>query len=205
MSDFFSNVIYDGQSLHKAEILATIFGFIYIILAIKQNVWCWFWGILSCGLWAWVTYNLYNFYIDAILNIFYVVMGFLGIYQWKFGSKEKQQLHVTQLNINQHIMIIAIGLGLTILLGYFFDKYTPAHKTYLDAFTTAFAISATFMTIQKKIGNWIYWIVVDLIYIYMYWAVGAYLFMLLFIFNTILAVKGYLIWRKIVVRDIKLT
>jgi len=205
MSDFFSSVIQAAQNLHLAEILATLFGLIYIVLAIKENVWCWFWGILSCGLWAWATYNLYDYYIDAILNVFYVVMGFVGIYQWKFGSTEKKQLYVTQLTVNQHIMIVVAGVALTFLLGYLFEKYTPAQKTYLDAFTTAFAIFATFMTIQKKIGNWIYWIIVDMIYVYMYWAVGAYLFMLLFIVNTVLAVKGYLNWRKLVVRDIRLT
>jgi nicotinamide mononucleotide transporter len=205
MSDFYSNVIQAAQNLHWAEVLATIFGFIYIILAVKENVWCWFWGILSCGLWAWATYTLYDYYIDAILNVFYVVMGFVGIYQWRFGSTGKKQLHVTQLSANQHIMIIVAGVALTFLLGYLFEKYTPAQKTYLDAFTTAFAIFATFMTIQKKIGNWIYWIIVDIIYVYMYWAVGAYLFMLLFIFNTILAVKGYLDWRKLVVREYHLS
>ena len=205
MSDFYSNVIQGAQNLHWAEIWATIFGLIYIVLAIKENVWCWFWGILSCGLWAWATYNLYDYYIDAILNIFYVVMGFVGIYQWKFGSAEKTPLHVTELSGNQHIMIISAGVIMTFLLGYLFDEYTPAQKTYLDAFTTAFAIFATFMTIQKKIGSWIYWIVVDMIYVYMYWAVGAYLFMLLFIVNTILAVKGYLNWRKLVVREYHLS
>lgn len=205
MSDFYSNVIQEAQKLHWTEIGAVVFGLVYIVLAIKENVWCWFWGILSCGLWAWATYNLNDLYIDAVLNVFYVVMGFVGIYQWKFGSTEKKQLHVTQLSANQHIMIVVAGVALTFLLGYIFDKYTPAQKTYLDAFTTAFAIFATFMTIQKKIGSWIYWIIVDMIYIYIYWAVGAYLFMLLFIVNTVLAVKGYLDWRKLVVREYHLS
>ncbi|MFK8008215.1 MAG: nicotinamide riboside transporter PnuC [Saprospiraceae bacterium] len=205
MSDFYSNVIQGAQNLHWAEILATIFGFIYIILAIKENVWCWFWGILSCGLWAWATYNLYDYYFDAVLNVFYVVMGFVGIYQWKFGGRDEDELPVTQMTVNQHVIVVLVGLICTFLLGFLLDKYTLAQKTYLDAFTTAFAIFATFMTIQKKIGNWIYWIIVDMIYVYMYWAVGAYLFMLLFIVNTVLAVKGYLNWRKLVVRDIRLT
>lgn len=205
MSDFYSNVIQGAQNLHWAEIWATIFGLIYIVLAIKENVWCWFWGILSCGLWAWATYNLYSYYIDAILNVFYVLMGFIGIYQWKFGSRDKDELPVTQMAVSQHVIIVVAGVVFTFLLGFLFEKYTPAQKTYLDAFTTAFAIFATFMTIQKKIGSWIYWIIVDAIYVYMYWAVGAYLFMLLFIVNTILAIKGYLDWRKLVVREYQIS
>lgn len=205
MSDFFSNVIQGAQNLHWTEVWATIFGLVYIILAIKENVWCWFWGILSCGLWAWATYNLYSYYLDAILNVFYVMMGFVGIYQWKFGSGNKDVLPVTQMSVSQHVKIVFAGVAFTFLLGLLFEKYTPAQKTYLDALTSAFAIFATFMTIQKKIGSWVYWIIVDAIYVYMYWAVGAYLFMLLFIINTILAVKGYFDWKKLVVRDYQIS
>lgn len=199
MSDFFSSLPEAIQNLHWTESLAVIFGLFYIVLAIRENIWCWFWGILSCGLWAWATYNLYGYYVDAILNVFYVVMGFIGIYQWSFVNKEKDRLHVTQMSVNQHVIAIVVGVACTFLFGYLFQEYTPAKATYLDSFTTAFAIFATFMTIQKKLESWIYWIIVDVLYVYMYWAVGAHLFMLLFVVNCVLAIKGFLDWRKLVI------
>jgi len=205
MSDFFSNVVQGAQNLSWAEMGATIFGLIYIVLVVKENPWCWFWGILSSALLAWVTYTSNGYYIDAVLNIFYVVMGFLGIYQWRFGGRNKDELPVTQLTVNQHVMIIIVGIGLTVLFGYLFKEYTSAERTYLDAFTTAFAIFATFMTIQKKLGNWIYWIVVDLLYVYMYALGGTYLLMLLYIIYCFIAIKGYLDWRKLVVREYHVT
>ena len=124
-------------------------------------------------------------------------MGFVGIYQWKFGSKEKKKLEITQLAVNQHVMIIVGGIVMTLVFGFIFERYTPARATYLDSFTTAFAIAATFMTIQKKIDNWIYWIMVDVLYIYMYGMVGAYLFMLLYIIYCVIAVRGYHKWNQI--------
>lgn len=196
MSELLSNITQAAQAMHWTEIWATIFGLIYIVLVVRENVWCWFWGILSCGLWAWATYNLYGYYVDAILNVFYVLMGFVGIYQWKFGSKEKKKLNISQLTVSQHVMIIIVGLLLTVLFGFIFEKFTPARATYLDSFTTAFAIFATFMTIQKKIDNWIYWIVVDVLYLYMYGMVGAYLFMLLYVIYCFIAVRGWWIWRE---------
>ena len=201
MSDFFSNVIQGAQNLSWAEIGATVFGLIYILLVVKENVWCWFWGILSSALLAWVTFHSNGYYIDAILNVFYVIMGFVGIYQWKFGGKGKDELPVTQLTVNQHVMIIVTVVVITFLFGYLFEEYTSAHQAYLDTFTTAFAIFATFMTIQKKLGNWIYWIVVDLLYVYMYALGGTYLLMILYIVYSVIAVKGYLNWRKLVVRE----
>ena len=196
METFFSNIIEGAQNLHWTESWAVIFGTIYIVLVLRENVWCWFWGILSCSLWAWASFNLYNLYVDAILNIFYVLMGFLGIYQWKFGGKEKKALPITQLSVNQHIMIVAGGLILTVIFGFIFDKFTEAEKTYLDSFTTAFAIFATFMTIQKKLDNWVYWIVVDVLYVYIYGMQGAVLFMALYIIYCIIAVRGFFEWRK---------
>ncbi len=196
MEDFFSNILVAIQSLHWTEVGAVIFGLIYIFLVVKENVWGWFWGILSCGLWAWATYALYNLYVDAILNIFYVIMGFAGIYQWKFGSKNKGEIPITQMTVNQHVIVMIAGLLLTFVIGFIFEKFTEADKTYLDSLTTSFAIFATFMTIQKKIENWLYWIVVDLLYIYIYWITGAFLFMLLYVVYCVIAVKGYFSWKK---------
>ncbi len=195
MENIYNNILSAAQMMHWTEIWAVIFGLIYIYLVVQENVWCWFWGILSCTLWAWSTYALYNLYVDAILNIFYVVMGFVGIYQWKFGSKGKDELPITQMSVNQHVIVVVAGIVLTFVFGFIFEKFTAAEKTYLDSFTTAFAIFATFMTIQKKLENWIYWIVVDLLYIYMYWMTGAFLFMLLYVVYCVIAVRGYLKWR----------
>lgn len=199
MSDFISNLTQTAQALHWTEVWAVIFGTIYIILVLRENVWCWFFGILSCALWAWATYALYDLWVDGLLNIFYVIMGFVGIYQWKFGSRERKELPITQMTVNQHVIVIIVGVVFTFVLGYIFDVFTTAQKTYLDSFTTSFAIFATFMTIQKKLENWIYWIVVDFLYIFMYWSTGAYLFMMLYIVYCIIAVRGFFEWKKLTV------
>ena len=186
------------------EILAVIFGLIYVILAAKENVWCWFWGILSCSFWAYVTYFQYALLADAILQIFYVVMGFVGWYQWKRGGQEKtkqKELSISKIPFRQHVIILFFGIVCSFLLGYFFDKYTPAAATYLDALTTIFAIVATFMTIRKILENWIYWIIIDLLYIYLYTIRGGYLFALLFIIYCVVAVIGYVNWRKAYILD----
>ena len=130
------------------------------------------------------------------MNIFYVLMGFLGIYQWKFGGKEKKDLPITQLSVNQNVMIIVGGLVLTFIFGFIFEEFTEAEKTYLDSFTTAFAIFATFMTIQKKLDNWIYWIIVDVLYVYIYGMQGAVLFMALYFIYCIIAIRGFFEWRR---------
>ena len=82
------------------------------------------------------------------------------------------------------------------LVGYFFDEYTAAAATYLDAFTTVFSVIITFMVIQKKLENWLYWLVVDSVYVYLYASRGGYLFALLFLVYLVIVVMGWIRWRK---------
>lgn len=183
-------------NLHWSETGAVIFGIIYVVLAAKENVWCWFFGIVSCSLWAWATYEIYDLYIDALLQVFYVIVSFLGIYQWLQGSQNKRELKISTLPLKHHVSIICVGIVISLLVGCFFSKYTAAASTYLDSITTVFSIFATFMVVKKILGNWIYWIVVDSIYIYLYWSRGSLLFTLLMVAYTIIAILGYLEWRK---------
>lgn len=184
------------QQLHWSEAGAVIFGLIYVILAARESVWCWLWGILSTSLWAYATFTLYDLYIDALLQVFYVCVSFFGIYQWMEGGQLKEELQISSLKLNQHFSLIGGGFVLSILVGFFFGEYTGAAATYLDAFTTVFSIIATFMVVRKILENWIYWIVVDSIYVYLYFTRGSVLFTFLMVVYTVIAIIGYLEWKK---------
>jgi len=184
------------KSLHWTETGAVIFGIAYVVLAAREKVACWFWGIISCGLWAYASFELYKLWVDAALQLFYVGMGFWGLYSWKFGGKRRQKLAIRVLPFPQHLKIFAAGIFLALLFGYFFDNYTPAAATYLDSFTTIFAIIATFLVVRKIMENWLYWIVIDALYTYLYLSRGAYLFALLMATYTLIAIAGFYIWKK---------
>ena len=184
------------QQLHWSETGAVIFGIIYVVLAARESVWCWFWGVLSTALWAYATYTLYDLYIDALLQVFYVCVSFFGIYQWMKGSEQRDELKISTLKLNQHFLLIGGGLVLSFLVGYFFAEYTGAAATYLDAFTTVFSIIATFMVVRKILENWIYWVVVDAVYVYLYFTRGSVLFTLLMVVYTVIAIIGYFEWKK---------
>ena len=112
------------------------------------------------------------------------------------GSKQNDELQISTLNTNQHLLLISGGLVLSFLVGYFFAEYTGAAATNLDALTTVFSIIATFMVVRKILENWIYWIVVDAVYVYLYFTRGSVLFTLLMVIYTVIAIFGYLEWKK---------
>jgi len=132
-------------------------------------------------------------------------MGFVGIYRW-MGRKgdgvtssqitENQGLPITKLTLQQHFFIIIGGSLIALLFGYFFDIYTPAAATYLDAFVTIFSVITTFMLVQKKLDNWLYWVVIDAASVYLFGSRGAYLFAFIMIIYTIIAANAFLQWRK---------
>lgn len=173
----------------------------YLILVARENVWAWFFGIISCLAWAYSAY-LYDLYIDAGLQIFYVIISFLGLYQWYYGSKSlgvqaEKDTAITRLSWKEHGLIIVIGSIFALLFGYLFKTYTTAAATYLDAFTTVFSIITTFLVIQKKLENWLYWLVIDSVYIYLYWIRGGYFFALLFAVYIVIVIVGWIEWQKI--------
>ncbi len=185
------------QQQTPIEWLAVITGLIYVILAAKEKNICWIFGIISTACWGYASYFHYDLYVDALLQMFYVAMGFFGIYKWQFSKNDSDAyLSISKMSNLQHILTIGGGLGLSAIVGYLFASYTQAASTYLDSLTTIFSIAATWMTIQKKMENWIYWIIVDIIYAYLYFSREAVLFGYLMIIYTIIAVFGWINWKK---------
>ncbi|MBK7872100.1 MAG: nicotinamide mononucleotide transporter [Saprospiraceae bacterium] len=191
-----SQMLTEAAAFSWVDWVAILTAIVYVVLAARENPWCWVWGIVSCSLWAYASFVFYNLWLDALLQLFYVAMGFVGLYRWKFANRKEKTLLITQMWWVHHIHIITIGAFLSFFFGYFFDEYTPAAATYLDAFTTIFSIIATFILVQKKLENWLYWVVVDAIYAYLYASRGAYLFMLLMIAYTIIATIAFFRWKR---------
>ena len=189
-----------AKGQHWIEWVVLFTGLLYVVLAARENSWCWFWGIISCSFLAYATLYFYNLYFDFLLQIFYVLMGFFGLYQWKLGGAGQQERAIGRLSYSWHAKILVAGLLLTFVFGYFFAAYTPAAATYVDAFTTIFSIAATILVVLKVLENWLYWIFVDLIYVYLYGSRGAYLFALLLLIYTVIAIYGWWRWKKEFVR-----
>jgi len=196
MLDFFQQVITEAAALSWVDWVVTITALIYVILAARENIWCWFWGIISCSLWAYASFTFYDLWLDAILQVFYVIMAFAGIYQWRYSRQAGDDLPITRMKTQNHALVLAGGIALAWIFGALFDEYTPAAATYLDAVTTIFSVIATFLLVRKRLENWLYWIAIDGLYSYLYFSRGAYLFALLMVLYTGIALAAYFRWRK---------
>lgn len=174
--------------------IVTLTALVYVILSARNNIWCWPFGILSCALWAYVSYG-YRLYSDVLLQIFYVVMGFWGLYNWQRGGENGQAVPITRMPLREHLIYLLIGGIGGLLLGHLFS-YTSAEASYWDAYTTVFSVLATVMLVGRRLENWLYWIAIDLAYAGLYYSRGALLFGVLMVVYTLIAVYAYRKWRS---------
>jgi len=179
------------------ESLAVFFSIIYVILAARQNIWCWASAIISVSLYIYICY-IAQLFAETGLQIFYLLMAFYGYYNWE---KTETGLKITEWSVKKHLSILIFGAILTFFIGFYLSTYTSAKMPIVDSLTTVFAIFATYMVTKKILSNWLYWIVIDIVSVYLYFSRDLHLTALLFIIYTIIAFFGYFNWLKMMQKD----
>lgn len=185
-----------NQSIWDWVVLIT--GILYVFYAARNNPICWVWGIVSCGVLSVMTVTKYSLYADGILNAFYVVMGFIGLHNWKSGVNSTP---IARVSTREVLIYLFIGVICALLSAKFLSTYTQAAATTLDSFTTVFSVIGTIWLVRRYLENWLLWIVVDAVYIYLYLTRGAVLYGLLFVIYTIISIQGYVLWQKELRKD----
>ena len=174
---------------------ATIFSLIYLYFAIYNKPICFIFGILGSGIWAFASYNV-GLKFDAALQVFYVFISILGIYRWKFGGNNKTELPITELTPLQHLYIIGLGVIASIILIYLSQHIEFINLPILDATTTVFLVIGTLLLIERKLSSWIYLVIADIFYIYIYGKSGLWLFVGIMIVYIIFGIYGFQKWKK---------
>ncbi|MEE2700247.1 MAG: nicotinamide riboside transporter PnuC [Bacteroidota bacterium] len=187
---FFTQIDFNWSII---ETVAVFFSIVYVILATKENIWCWGAATINVLLYIYICYTA-QLYPETTLQVFYLLMAFYGFYNWK---KQNKALQITEWSISKHLSIIALAAVLVFFMGFYFVIYTDAAMPIIDSFTTVFAVFATYMVTQKIVSNWLYWIVIDTVSIYLYFSRDLHLTALLFFAYTIIAIFGYFKWQKL--------
>lgn len=188
----FDNLIQGVLATSWIEWVAVTSSIIYVLLAAKKIIWCWLFALISSILYVYICFST-QLYLESFLQFFYVVMAVVGYVLWNRPSKEE----VIKWKPAYHILNLFASSVLTLVLGYIFSVYTDQANPYIDAATTVFSLATTFMVTQRVVENWIYWIVIDAVSVYLYYSRELHLTALLFVLFTLIAVAGYFSWRKL--------
>jgi len=186
-------VLYFSGTLGLIELGGTIASLICVWLAIKQNIWTWFWGIIGVLLFGYLFFQ-FGLYSDAGLQIlFFLPCQIWGWLTWKNIEKNNKQ-QVTILSNKDRLMLVAGILICSVINGYFMFTFTNASFPFLDALTTWMSVFAQILMIKKILESWVLWVSMDMLAIYIYFAKGLFITSGLYAIFLVLATAGLITW-----------
>ena len=178
------------------EIFAVLFGIFSVIYAKKENILVFPLGIISTVLYVYICYQ-FTLYGDVIINIYYTLMSLYGWYLWRYKVGD-QPLNITQSNMFDWFKAIGIFTSTTVfvIVVYLYFERFDRMTDYFDTFTTGIFFAAMWLMANKKIEHWLFWIVGNLISVPLYFVKGLGFSSLQFLVFLILAIQGYIQWKK---------
>jgi len=192
MSDWLQSLL--TQSMSPWEAVAVVFAIAYLLLAVRENVLCWLFALMSTAIYTILFWDV-SLLMESALNVYYMAMAVYGWQQWTRGGHnggdEPHALGIQSLSARQHVYVIATIAILSLVSGYLLGEHSSAVWPYVDSFTTWASVITTYLVARKYLENWLYWIVIDTVSIPLYIDRGLNLTALLFVAYVVIAVIGY--------------
>ena len=179
------------------QIAGVALGLLYLWLEYRANVWLWVVGAIMPVVHG-ILYFKSGLYADSAMQCYYVVAGIYGLIAWLVGHRRKDnplKIANTPLSLIVPLVLTYAALHGTIYL--VLVRFTDSTVPFFDAMTTALSIVAMWMLSRKYIEQWLVWLVVDAITVGLYLYKGIPLTAGLYGLYTVLALVGYLRWRKV--------
>lgn len=179
------------------EIVAVCFGFLSVWYSKQNNIWVFPTGIISTAIFVYLLLK-WALLGDMLINAYYFLMSIYGWYVW---TRKVDATHVTPITQTTSaekkysILIFIATLVFVFMVYRSFDKWN--HWTsYVDTLTTAIFFVGMWLMAKRKIENWIYWILGDIISVPLYFYKGLTFTSLQYLIFTFIAIFGYYAWKK---------
>lgn len=185
------------QQTRPEEYVAVLFGLLSVWYARKANILVYPTGIISVVIYVYICLGA-KLYADMGINVVYFIMSVYGWYNWTRKDAKENVIHITADSRKDIIISIASIVVGFIILSWVLSAYTDSDVPIIDAFTTSVFIVGMWLMARKKLGNWVAWIVGDIISVPLYAYKGLVLTSFQFLVFLILAIMGYIEWRRMI-------
>lgn len=200
--DFFEQFYTNLLNTSLLEFIAVITGIGSVWYARRESILVYPIGIVSVLIYVYICFHA-RLYADAGINFFYFVVSVFGWYHWthKNGRVETREITVNTARENVlHVFLVLVSFFLILGLIWIFNRHDTVYMSsfvpYLDSFTTAIFLIGMWLMALKRLENWLYWIVGDLIAIPLYYSKGLVFSGFQYFVFLVLAVMGYIEWRN---------
>lgn len=137
-----------------------------------------------------------RFYGELIENVFYIITMLIGIVVWlKNYNTEEQIVESKRLSDRLFYIICSIMVFICILLGYYMKYFTDNTQPFMDSFSTVPAFIAQTLLMLRYREQWIFWIIIDVVSIFMWMFADNWIMVIQFIFWTMNCIYGYRKWK----------
>jgi len=191
---------YKDYPVHEVylELIAVFFGLCSVWYAKKDNILVFPTGLISTSIYAYLLWQ-WSLLGDSMINVYYFIMSIYGWYHWTRKKDNVDEFPISTMNGRERVLsviIFALTIVFVVIVYLYFNKFTTWYS-YLDTILTAIFFVGMWLMAKRKIENWFFWIVGDLLSIPLYFAKGYTFTSFQYIVFTIIAVYGYLEWKKI--------
>lgn len=179
------------------EFIAFSFGIISVIFAKKENILVYPTGIICTVITVYLLYKA-QYFGDMMMNIYYSLMSIYGWWNWSRIENDKYLLKITRFSKNDLGLTVFLFL-LTVTITYVVYTFNLTEikiPNYIDIFTSGIFFTAMWLMANKKLESWVFWIIGDVITVPLYAYRGLGMLSLQYIIFTILAIQGYIEWKK---------
>ncbi len=184
-----------ATAMSALEVIAVTLGVAYLLLAMRENILCWYAAFISTAIFLFLFWQV-NLLMESALQVYYLGMAVYGWWHWRTGQHEEKQLPISSWSARIHCKALGLIAVASLVSGFLLQQFTDAALPYLDSFTTWGSLVTTWMVARKVLENWLYWLVIDSVSIYLYIDRELYLTALLFAAYVVIVIIGYVKWSQ---------
>jgi nicotinamide mononucleotide transporter len=194
------------------EIFAALFGILSVFFSIKKNILVYPTGIISTLIYVYILYN-FGLLGDCLINVYYTIMSIYGWILWSQNTEDSVHVEVSKAKGKDwvvSIFLFVLSIFLVTLIYYFkpiidsnfnsegvvLGLYHLDWANWMDVFTTSLFLVGMWLMAKRKVENWLFWIVGDIICVPMMLYKGLGITSLQYLLFTFLAYQGWLAWKK---------
>jgi nicotinamide mononucleotide transporter len=180
------------------EFIAVVFGIASVVFSRMENILVYPTGLINTILYTYFCFFWWGLYAEGSLNFYYTAMSIYGWVLWaqRSQSTNQRKWRITRSSPREWLISILFFVLAWIILFVVLSKYTNSSVPWGDSFASASAYTGMWLMARKKLENWIWWILTNIASIPLYFYKGAVFTSVQYLVFLILAILGYISWRK---------
>lgn len=178
------------------EIIAVIVSVLGVWLTTRRSLWNYPFALTSVALYAHIFFGV-KLYADMALQGIFAATLLYGLYQWERSRRATGSVAVARASRNEILVGVLGGTAVAFVIGALLAAHTDASIPWLDSALLAASLVGSVSASRRHIESWWIWIVVDTIYVGVYFYKALYLTAGLYAAFVLLAVLGLRRWKSV--------